>query len=103
MTEPDEALLWAREYLASLCDEDDEPDAAKLYRSGANDDLVDFSAETYRAGQAASAGTIKALKEALREVIEDYDWVQGGPGDRDWNVLDNTIIRARALLKEADQ
>ena len=45
---------------------------------------------------------IKALEEALREVIEDYDWVQGGPGDRDWNVLDNTIIRARAVLKEAD-
>jgi hypothetical protein len=44
-----------------------------------------------------------ALEEALREVIEDYDWVQGGPGDRDWNVLDNTIIRARALLPEADQ
>jgi len=46
---------------------------------------------------------IKALEEALQEVIDDYDWVQGGPGDRDWNVLDNTIIRARALLKEADQ
>ena len=56
-----------------------------------------------RAGQAASAERIKALEEALRDVILDYDWVQGGAGDRDWNVLDNTIIRARDLLKEADQ
>jgi hypothetical protein len=59
--------------------------------------------EALRGLASASTERIGALEEALREVIEDYDWVQGGPGDRDWNVLDNTIIRARNLLKEADQ
>jgi hypothetical protein len=83
VSEPDEALIWAME------------------QSG--DDAVFSLADAYRAGQAASAERIKALEGALRDVIGDYDWVQGGPGDRDWNVLDNTIIRARALLKEADQ
>jgi hypothetical protein len=94
MTEPDEALLWAREYLASLCDEDDEPDAAKLYRSGANDDLVDFSAETYRAGQAASAERIKALEGALRALVVLHDSPTRPGAD---------YAAARALLKGADQ
>jgi hypothetical protein len=46
---------------------------------------------------------IEALEEMLLAVVEDYDWVQGGPGDRDWNVLDNTIIAARKVLFERDQ
>ena len=51
----------------------------------------------------AGARMATARERALRSVVDDYDWVRDGPGDRDWNVLDNTIIRARALLKEADQ
>ncbi len=102
MTEPDEAILWARERAAKWQDEGGGK-AGPSYRSGKLDGLLGEEVEGYRAGQAASTERIKALEEALREVIEDYDWVQGGPGDRDWNVLDNTIIRARAVLKEADQ
>jgi hypothetical protein len=103
MTEPDEALLYVREHWATICDEDGFPDEAQCYRRGENDEYLADDAHFYRAGQAASAERIKALEVAMRDVVEDYDWVQGGPGDRDWNVLDNTIIRARALLKEADQ
>jgi hypothetical protein len=95
MTEPDEALLWAFE--------DDATRWVDSHPGLAYADEMEAAAKAYRAGQAASAERIKALEGTLQEVVDDYDWVQGGAGDRDWNVLDNTIIRARNLLKEADQ
>ena len=47
MTEPDEALLWAREQSALPA-------------------VQTVTAQAYRAGAAASAARIKALEEALR-------------------------------------
>ena len=96
MTEPDDALKAFRKWAHirfPKCGADIE--AGKWDR--------DDTAHAYCAGAAASAERIKELEAALRSVVDDYDWVRDGPGDRDWNVLDNTIIRARALLKEPDQ
>lgn len=62
MTEPDEALLWARENSAKQCDRDREPRIAAAYRQGQyDDDHLKADAQAYRAGQAASAERIKAL------------------------------------------
>jgi hypothetical protein len=68
-----------------------------------SDDIFDRALDRRNALIKEQRRRIKALEEALRDVILDYDWVQGGAGDRDWNVLDNTIIRARALIEEADK
>jgi glycine/D-amino acid oxidase-like deaminating enzyme len=104
MTEPDEALLWAREYVAGLCEESDDPKGAELYRSGQYDDLIDYTPEAYRAGQAASAERIKALEEALRDVLPNlkncfahHGWHTERPPEPDY------IVIIRNLLKEADQ
>lgn len=65
MSEPDEALIWAREYWAARFEEDTHPKVASDYRSGRCDIHIKSEAEAYRAGQAASAERIKALEEAL--------------------------------------
>jgi hypothetical protein len=71
MTEPDEALIWARENAAKQCDRDREPRIAAAYRQGQyDDDHLKADAEAYRAGQAASAERIKALEEALAKADE---------------------------------
>ena len=79
MTEPDEALIWARDDLAGEFDVY-KPYYAALIRRGREDASLSASARAYRAGQAASAERIKALEE----LIQKYN-------------------AARALLKEADQ
>ena len=66
MTEPDEALLYAREYWATICDEDGFPDEAQCYRRGENDEYLADDAHFYRAGQAASAERIKALEHIAK-------------------------------------
>ena len=111
MTEPDEALLWARQY--------------KEHRAA----LQELMAVGYRAGQAASAERIKALEEndllewmatqhmsldpwqpeqegaacvwlvAVWDDAEDYcDWRRIAEGNSPQEALAN----ARALLKDAD-
>jgi len=76
VSEPDEALLWARGHKLS---------------SPANFTLA--QAHGYRAGQAASAERIKALEALLREIKPVAHLFQ-------WNDLRDQID---ALLKEADQ
>jgi hypothetical protein len=70
MTEPDEALLYVREYWATVCDEDGFSMKAECYRRGENDEHLADDAHFYRAGQAASAERIKALEEALEKANE---------------------------------
>jgi hypothetical protein len=74
MTEPDEALIWARERAkADWLECDDETGtlhaAAEDFPSGDSDHFedIEWRAEAYRAGQAASAERIKALEEALEK------------------------------------
>ena len=69
MTEPDEALLWARERAARWQDESG-GGAGPSYRSGKLDFLLGEEVEGYRAGQAASAERIKALEEELAKADE---------------------------------
>jgi len=75
MTEPDEALLWAREDSVSKT-------YAQTYAL----------ARAYRAGQAASAERIKALEGVAGEVIEDYDQMAG-------SVRSNTMEKLRNIIK----
>jgi Ser/Thr protein kinase RdoA (MazF antagonist) len=114
MTEPDEALIWARERAkADWLECDDETGtlhaAAEDFPSGDSDHFedIEWRAEAYRAGQAASAERIKALEGLLRECADDLEEeIQA----RSANDLPRRIERdmepvkkARALLKEADQ
>ncbi|MCA2970988.1 MAG: hypothetical protein INH43_20925 [Acidobacteriaceae bacterium] len=69
MTEPDEAILWARERAARWQDENG-GEAGPSYRSGKLDFLLGEEVEGYRAGQAASAERIKALEEELAKANE---------------------------------
>ena len=70
MTEPDEALLWAREHWANICHEDGFPDEAEAYRQGVKDESLATDALFYRAGAAASEARINALEEA-NAALED--------------------------------
>ena len=67
MTEPDEALLCAREHWATICDEDGFPEVAEAYRRGVNDEVLATDALFYRAGSAASAERIKELEARVAE------------------------------------
>ena len=84
MTEPDEALIWAREqsvqFWESLAAKGLPPETiaahVALARSGGYDCDLENEAEGrrnwlegYRAGQAASAERIKALEEAIHEAM----------------------------------
>jgi len=117
MSEPDEALLWARSQVPEYWYEDPGD--------------IEWRARAYRAGQAASAERIKALEEVggllawLAEHPEiELSWgvsgdaseclwrvhsVSGGINDREWRLVDvghtptEALTNARNLLKEADQ
>lgn len=69
MTDADEALLWAREHWATICEEDDSPDEAEAYRQGVCDRTLVTDALFYRAGAAASEARIKALEEAIVRLL----------------------------------
>ncbi|MCA2970986.1 MAG: hypothetical protein INH43_20915 [Acidobacteriaceae bacterium] len=112
MSEPDEAILWARERAARWQDEGGGL-AGPSYRSGKLDDLLGEEVEAYRAGQAASAERIKALEEVLREGLTAVAaaYLQGTNeaihNDRTDHKHDRIVVAwkaaVRALLKEADQ
>ena len=105
MTEPDEALIWAREDAADLYDTWDAP----RILAGEFDWWPDIKLRVrfYRAGQAASAERIKALEMLLRECAAALEAeIQG----RSANDLPRRVERdmqpvkeARNLLKEAGQ
>ena len=104
MTKPDEALLYAREHWANICDEDGFSDEAEAYRRGVKDESLATDALFYRAGAAASEARIKALKEALRDALPQLEgcfwqhtWHSEQPREPEY------LVNIRALLKEADQ
>ena len=67
MTEPDEALLWARERAARWQDEGG-GEAGPAYRRGDLDFFLGDEVEGYRAGSAASAERIKELEARVAEL-----------------------------------
>ena len=93
MTEPDEALIWARQWRSDNLQDLGFPSLAQRVADGETDETLEGFALGYRAGQAASAERIKALEGLLRE-IEPYI------GFIPWFDLQD---RFDALLKEADQ
>lgn len=99
MTEPDEALLWAREQLANTWRKDGAPPkAVAAALAGEFDDVLGLAAHDYRAGAAASAERIKALEAALGHFLGSYC------DTAFWDVENEPeVIAARALLKEPDQ
>ena len=99
MTEPDEALIWAREDAAKLWDK--YPERAAKVRAGVFDIYPSNLARAYRAGQAASAERIKALEEALLNLVDRVTEDDGEGCQTGVNAAE--MISARALLKEADQ
>jgi hypothetical protein len=108
MTEPDEALIWARERAkADWLECDDETGtlhaAAEDFPSGDSDHFedIEWRAEAYRAGQAASAERIKALEEAIRRLTNMLAEIDDPPGLI--MVVTKDLLDARNLLKEADQ
>ena len=110
MGEPDEALKWARKQALKT--------ARPYYRDPILLGQMDHTfgiyelAEGFRAGQAASAESIKALEGALRPLAECVIIGSDSGSRRAWNPDDHgaryfitygEIRRARALIKEADQ
>ena len=75
MTEPDEALLWAREDAAAEWEKDGFSDLASKCRSGKYDPSLAQDAYAYRAGQAASAARIKELEARVAELekLSDHE------------------------------
>jgi hypothetical protein len=128
MTEPDEALIWARERAkADWLECDDETGtlhaAAEDFPSGDSDHFedIEWRAEAYRAGQAASAERIKALEHIAKaaqqrandhgeQLLDAYERIKALEGLLreikpvshlfQWNDLGDQID---TLLKEADQ
>ena len=115
MTEPDEALLWAREDYAKQFRSRRSHVAASIL-SGFWDIEVEVKlpAHGYRAGSAASAERIKELEAALKDSVTAMrlllDAVQKHNSESDTflsgfplHLLSIEIAAARALLKEPDQ
>lgn len=105
MTEPDEALLWARADAADLYGDD-----APRVLAGEFDSWPDIMlrVRVYRAGQAASAERIKALEEAMGALANAADNVGIAFFDSDdmpaeTEAMQAATLDARALLKEAGQ
>ena len=105
MTEPDEALIWAREqsvqFWESLAAKGLPPETiaahVALARSGGYDCDLENEAEGrrnwlegYRAGQAASAERIKALEH-------DLMWT-----DRAWEAAQEAVVYGYALMDKQD-
>ena len=70
MTEPDDALLWARKWWAARCERLGLASLSQVYLRGDRDAHIADEADAYRAGAAASADRIKAL-EAENAALQD--------------------------------
>ena len=68
MTEPDEALLYAREHWATICDEDGFPEVAEAYRRGDRDEFLRDDIEAYRAGAADAVDGVAELEARVAEL-----------------------------------
>ena len=90
MTEPDEAMLYAREHWATICDEDGFPEVAEAYRRGVNDEALATDALFYRAGAAAYAERIKELEAALAKANEPRWFYADGEGIA-WRSMEEAV------------
>ncbi len=130
MTEPDEALIWAKESAYQKALEAVDGDAVEASNQLDHEDaayVIEWLADTYRAGQAASAERIKALEhiagaaqqrandhgeqlldayeriKALEEVTQNLiALLECDDPEVSARAWDEALDEARALLKEAD-
>ena len=115
MTEPDEALLWAREQAKQLREAPNNPtrDLSAEIDAGMHDDELSDMAPAYRAGAAASAERIKKLRRALintgANLLAAISLLENGgkkaaPSDKMFEIMLSDYRaagdRAAALLKE---
>jgi hypothetical protein len=107
MTEPDEAILWAREDAAQQCEKYGPMpgvDFPAEYRAGLMDVNLDDPVRAYRAGQAASAERIKALEKLVQNLmLEVRARTMRSNTPLTTNIVEMTVPDRVALLKEADQ
>ena len=109
------ALLWARERMATRCEENGFPELAESYRRGYRDESllakwVDWSgAPSCRAGAAASAERIKELETNVEDLVASLEAALAA-GHRPWVQEARDLIAkvrsqhaARNPLKESDQ
>jgi hypothetical protein len=92
VSEPDEALLWARNDWAKAFDEFKPFVAARIGRGEDDGHLTEY-VRAYRAGQAASAERIRALEEAL-EKANRPEWFYGDPEASPADSVDDVIKEA---------
>jgi hypothetical protein len=107
MSEPDEALLWARERFARGVRKlgPTHLRMAQDVMAGKHDNIIGSEVEAYRAGpsaaQAKADERVAGLREALRGMI--YETTCLSPmkpnGDHDCTIKAETLERARAALK----
>ena len=91
MTEPDEALLYAREQLADDVQQNGgSAEDVAAARAGASDTLLKVAAAFYRAGAAASAERVTELEARVAELERQLRVNEG------WWAL-------ATMLKETDQ
>jgi hypothetical protein len=106
MTEPDEALLWARERAKGRMFSPNSKYRTIARRmevdAGKHDDELSDEAQAYRAGAAASEARIKALEEALQRLVTASDFVEEYTHEIGVE-LEEAIEAAESVLKEADQ
>ena len=103
MTKPDEALLWARERMATRCDEDGFPDVAESYRRGYRDESLREDFEAYRAGAAESADREEELEARVAELEAEVQELKGALTAASLFATPQAAQNILALLKEADQ
>jgi hypothetical protein len=115
------ARKWARNRMATRCDEDRFPEVAEAYRRGDRDEFLRDDIEAYRAGAAESAdreeeleARVAELEAALKDSVTAMrlllDAVQKHNAESDTflsgfplHLLSIEIAAACALLKDGDQ
>jgi len=90
------ARKWARERMATRCQEDGFPEVAESYRRGYRDENLREDFEAYLAGAAASEARIKALEAEVQEL-------KGALTAASLFATPQAAQNILALLKEADQ
>ncbi len=80
------ARKWARNRMATRCDEDGFPEVAETYRRGYRDESLREDVEAYRAGAAASADREEILEARVAELeaalakANEPEWFFGNAG-----------------------
>ena len=99
MTEPDEALLWARERAKRRFSSPVYINICAQIDAGDWDDDLAYSAEAYRAGAAASDDRIKELEDGILDMVL---YIEELADIEDWNeVVADGGITVDMIIKQS--